>query len=71
MEVGGHVKCTKIREMHVDILWGHVKEEDLLEDLYVNGRITLKLSSKKLDWEACNWIHLTQNRDEVMQIRLL
>jgi hypothetical protein len=70
-EVGDHVKCMKIREMHVDILWGHVKEEDLLQDPYVNGRITLKLPSKKLDWETFNWILLTQNRDEVMQIRLL
>lgn len=40
--VGGHVSFTGIEHIHVDMLSGHLKEEDQLEDLDVSGRITLK-----------------------------
>jgi hypothetical protein len=33
--------------MHVDMLRGHLKEEDQLEDLDVGGSITLKWLSKE------------------------
>jgi hypothetical protein len=33
---------------------GNLKESDGLEDLIVEGRIKLKLISKKQDYKACN-----------------
>jgi hypothetical protein len=45
-KVGGNVTCTGIRNMHVDFLWGHLDEEDRLEDLDVDGRMIEWMSKK-------------------------
>jgi hypothetical protein len=40
---------------------GNLKEKDHLEDLNVDGRITLK-GSLKIEEDSMNWIHLVQDR---------
>jgi hypothetical protein len=38
-----------IREMHTEFWWGNVKENDMLEDVGVNGRLVLEWTIKKTD----------------------
>ena len=54
---GGDKKCTEFR-------WGNPKERDYLEDLYVNEKILLKLTLKKLDgmaWTGFIWFSIRTN----------
>ena len=42
----GHVGCIERREMHKGFWWGNPKKRDDLEDIPVDGKIILKLSSR-------------------------
>jgi hypothetical protein len=53
----------EIGEMHKAFWWRDLKEEDLLEDLVVDGRIILKLNFKTFTGRV-NWVDVDQYRDK-------
>jgi hypothetical protein len=46
-------------EWHVELWYTDLKTRKYLEDLGVNGRITLKYISQQ---QAVDWVHLAQDR---------
>jgi hypothetical protein len=49
--------------MHTIFWLENLKGRDYLEDLRVNGKITLYL--RETGWVNVDWIHLAQDRDQV------
>ena len=49
--------------LKTEFWWGNLREEDLLEDPDVDGRIILKwISEMWVEW-GIDWIDLTQDRE--------
>jgi hypothetical protein len=48
--------------MHTGFWWENLRKRDHLNDLDVNGRITLKLIFKKR-WGGMEWIDVAQDRE--------
>lgn len=61
-----------MREIIVEFILEHLKEREILEDLFVNGR-NVKMNLKCTGWEGVVRIGVTQDRDvvnTVMKIRV-
>ena len=53
------------REIDIGIWWGNMEERDHLENLNIEGRITLKFVLKKeMRWEGVEWINLAEDREK-------
>jgi len=42
--------------------WGKLSERDRLEDLVVDGRVSIKMDVKEIVWEVAEWSLLSQAR---------
>jgi hypothetical protein len=51
-----------IGQVYTGFWWGHLREEDHLEDQCIDGRIILKWIFKKWDG-GMDWIDLAKDRD--------
>jgi hypothetical protein len=45
------------------LCWIHLKESTHLDDLIIDGRITLKLILTEIEREGVDWINLAQDRE--------
>jgi hypothetical protein len=50
--------------MHTTFWLEILKGRDALEDLGVDGKITLAWILGKIGWEGADWMHLAQDRDQ-------
>jgi hypothetical protein len=65
------LKCYQCLSMvRTGVWWGHVREEDHLEDLGVEGRIILKCILSRWDG-GVHWIDLAQDRAFVRAVMKL
>jgi hypothetical protein len=56
-----HVACMGRGEVHTGFWWGDLRERDHLKDPGIDGRIILKLISKKWDegaWTGLIWLRI-------------
>jgi len=58
-----HVVRIGVMRSAYNFVSDNLEGRDNLEDLNVDGRISLKGILKKCDDEGLNWIHLAQDRD--------
>jgi hypothetical protein len=57
-----YVARTGGLRIHTNNWSGHLKGRDHLEDLSVDGRVTLERDIMEIGWEGVDFIHLAQGR---------